>query len=235
MMEQGSERNERGAIPPRPATDSVLGARGAERVDTLPDGAFYSQPRIVAHIDDEAIARVTALYRHLLAPLGPAARVLDLMSSRYSHLPTDLPLAEVVGLGMNSDELAENPQLTSNVVHDLNADPTLPFDDQSFDAALNTVSVQYLQRPVAVFREVARTLRPGAPYAVVFSNRMFPTKAVRAWRERDDDGHIALVSRYFAEAGQYSEPPEVVVSPGRRFAWPFGAGDPIFAVIGRRA
>ena len=215
--------------------DELLDGRGRQRVDESADARFYAEPRMVAHIDAAAIAEVTALYRALLAPLGPAARVLDLMSSRYSHLPTDLPLAEVVGLGMNADELAANPQLTSAVVHDLNADPHLPCDDAGFDAALNTVSVQYLRQPVAVFREVARVLRPGAPYAVVFSNRMFPTKAVLAWRERDDAGHIALVQSYFTASGAY-DPPEVVVRAGTSGRWPWGAAsDPIYAVIARRA
>ena len=214
-------------------THEFLTAREREREDTSPDTRFYEQPRMVAHIDDEAIATVTQVYRDALAPLAPYGRALDLMSSRYSHLPDDLPLAEVVGLGMNADELAENPQLSSSVVHNLNEDPRLPFDDASFDAALNTVSVQYLLWPVAVFREVARILKPGAPYVVTFSNRMFPTKAIRAWRERDDAEHVALVSRYFAASGMYDEP-QVIARPGRRGVWFGNSSDPVYAIIGRR-
>ncbi|MEO7003524.1 MAG: methyltransferase domain-containing protein [Ktedonobacterales bacterium] len=210
-----------------------LDRRARAREDESSDDLFYSEPRMVAHIDDAAIAQVTAIYRALLTPLAPQGRVLDLMSSRYSHLPTDLPLAEVVGLGMNADELAENPHLTSSVVHNLNIDPRLPFDDESFDAVLNTVSVQYLTQPLAVFRDLARILKPGAPYAVIFSNRMFPTKAVLAWRERDDQGHIALVRDYFAASGLYGEP-EVIVHPGKQGFWFGGGADPIYAVIARR-
>jgi len=216
------------------STTGDLGGRQRAREDESPDSLFYTEPRMVAHIDATAIAQVTAIYRELLAPLSPHGRILDLMSSRYSHLPTDLPLAEVVGLGMNADELAENPQLTSSVVHDLNADPRLPFDDESFDAALNTVSVQYLTQPVAVFRDMARILKPGAPYAVVFSNRMFPTKAVLAWRMRDDQGHLALVRDYFAASGLYGEP-EVIARPSKPGIWFGGGSDPLYAVIARRA
>ncbi len=215
--------------------DEILGPHGRERADDGPDARFYDSPRMAAHIDAGAIAQTTALYRQLLASISPSGRALDLMSSRYSHLPQDLTLAEVVGLGMNADELAENPQLTSWVVHDLNTDPQLPFDDESFDAALNTVSVQYLQHPVTVFAEVARVLRPGAPYAVVFSNRCFPTKAIRAWRERDDEGHIALVRAYF-EATRLYESVEVIRHPGQPARWPWESGnDPLYAVNGRRA
>ncbi|MGH2515496.1 MAG: hypothetical protein ACRDHP_07555, partial [Ktedonobacterales bacterium] len=109
------------------AEDNLLGSHGREREDEAPDARFYAAPRMVAHIDDAAIHEVTAIYRTLLAPLSPHGRVLDLMSSRYSHLPTDVTLAEIVGLGMNADELAENPQLTSWTVHDLNQEPSLPF------------------------------------------------------------------------------------------------------------
>ncbi len=44
------------------------------------------------------------------------------------------------------------------------------------------VGVQYLQRPFAVFAEVRRVLKPGAPFIVSYSNRCFPTKAVAIWR-----------------------------------------------------
>ncbi|HEV8191219.1 MAG TPA: methyltransferase domain-containing protein [Ktedonobacterales bacterium] len=215
--------------------DELLGPHGHERSDDTPDAQVYETPRMVAHIDETAITETTAIYRQILAPIAPGGRVLDLMSSRYSHLPDDLPLAEVVGLGMNTDELAENPQLTSWVVHDLNVNPQLPFDDESFDAALNTVSVQYLQQPVAVFAAVARVLRPGAPHAVVFSHRCFPTKAIRAWLERNDEGHVALVSAYF-EATALFEPVEVIRHPGHPARWPWeSSSDPLYAVIGRRA
>lgn len=218
------------ALPPGEA----LSPHDRDRQDETPDAQFYADPRMVAHIDEQAIATVTALYRALLAPLAPTGRVLDLMSSRYSHLPTELALSEVVGLGMNADELAENPQLTSWTVHDLNQEPSLPFDDESFDAVINTVSVQYLLQPTAVFRDVARILRPGAPYVVVFSDRMFPTKAIRAWRERDDQGHIDLVTRYFVTCGAYDEPPEVIVRPGKPGSWFAPPSDPVYAVVGRK-
>lgn len=213
---------------------AVLGPHGHEREDESDDSEFYRMPRMVAHIDEEAIAEVTTLYRDVLAPYVPRGRVLDLMSSRFSHLPNDMRLAEVVGLGMNADELAENPHLSSWVIHSLNRDPRLPFDDQSFDAVINTVSVQYLQRPIRVFHDVARVLRPGGPHAVVFSNRMFPTKAIRAWTQRSDDAHIDLVRDYFAATQMYG-PPQVIVHRGRPARWPFPGSDPIYAVIAHRA
>ena len=84
--------------------------------------------RLVTHIDDGAIAAVGALYDEL----GIDGTVLDLMSSWVSHFRT--PPAHLTVLGMNHDELDANPAASERVVHDLNADPALPFADGAFDA-----------------------------------------------------------------------------------------------------
>lgn len=190
------------------------------RLDETPDELFYRQPRFVTHIDPGAIAAVTELYREFFPPGG---RVLDLMSSWISHLPPEVPYAEVVGLGMNRDELAANPRLSRYVVHNLNADPALPFADGSFDAAGIAVSIDYLTDPVAVLRGLRRTLTPGAPTVVSFSNRCFPTKAVMAWHQLDDAGRVGLVQRYLELAGFLR-----VTAYDRSPA----SGDPLFGVVG---
>lgn len=194
------------------------------RDDERDDDEFYTQPRLVQHIDDGAIAAATALYRELL-PVGGA--VLDLMSSWVSHLPADVDYSAVVGLGMNEAELRANPRLSSYVVQSLNRQQQLPFADASFDGAICTVSVQYLTHPVEVFREVGRVLRPGAPFAVTFSNRCFPTKAVAIWLHVDDAGHMQLVRRYFDDSGAFGA--ARLVEPLRR-RW----GDPLFGVVAPR-
>lgn len=188
-----------------------------DRADPSPDAGFYEPARLVTHIDDGAIAAVGALY----AELGLDGEVLDLMSSWISHFAT--PPRRLVGLGMNGSELQANPMLAEHVVHDLNADPTLPFADASFDDATCCVSVDYLVEPVAVFREVARVLRPGGRFVVTFSNRCFPTKAIRGWLTTGDETHVRIVAAYFTEAGGFGE-----VWGGLRT--PPGPGDPLYAV-----
>lgn len=173
------------------------------RVDPTEDARFYATPRLVTHIDDGAIAAITDLLRELIPP---DATILDLMSSWKSHLPPEIAPRRVVGLGMNAVELAANEQLDEWLVRDLNADPTLPFAADTFDVAIITVSIQYVVRPVTLFREIGRVLKPGAALVIIFSNRLFPTKAVRVWQEQDDEGHGALVMAYFALAGGYDEP-----------------------------
>lgn len=190
--------------------------------DAGDDREFYAPARLVTHIDEPAVAALTGLYAELL-PEGGA--ILDLMSSWVSHLP-DAPYAEVVGHGMNMEELDANRRLTRRFVQDLNRDPKLPLDDDSLDAALCCVGVQYLQHPVAVFAEVARALRPAAPFAVSFSNRCFPTKAVAIWRALDTGGHAKLVSLYLERAG-FASAETRILADGR-------SSDPLVAVIGRK-
>ena len=185
-----------------------------------PDADFYGFPRFVTHIDDAAIAAVTGLYREILPPGG---RILDLMSSWVSHLPDDETYATVVGHGMNADELAANPRLARWFVQDLNANPLLPEPDGAFDGACLCVSVQYLQQPVDVFRDVRRILTKGAPFAVSFSNRCFPTKAVAIWRSYSGPDQQRLVAAYMKAAG--------FASVSERASVPAG-GDPLWAVIG---
>src|ERR1700689_4060869 len=191
-----------------------------DKADPSPDAEFYSFPRFVTHIDDEAIAAVTRVYRDLL-PAGGA--VLDLMSSWVSHLPEDVAYASVVGHGMNAQELAANPRLSRWFVQDLNLEPTLPLDDGSFDGACLCVSVQYLQRPVDVFRDVARVLQPGSPFVVSFSNRCFPTKAVSIWHAMSGPDKQRLVGAYMQAAG-FTKIADHTSVPDQ--------GDPIWIVIG---
>lgn len=182
-----------------------------ERQDEDDDARFYAEPRLVTHIDDEAIAALSRFYATLIRP---RSAVLDLMCSWISHLPAGLEFERVAGLGLNEAELAENPMLDERIVQDLNRNPVLPFDDASFDAAVVPVSVQYLVRPVEVFAEVGRTLKPGAPFAVAYSNRMFPTKAVAIWRSLGHRERAELAGLYFRLSGRFGPPRAVDISPG---------------------
>lgn len=166
------------------------------------DSAFYSRPRFTHHLDYRAREAVRALYgRHLTDGM----KVLDLMSSWQSHVPETVHFHRLAGVGLNLEELQRNRLLSDHLVHDLNEDPHLPFADASFDAALCTVSVEYLTDPIALFNEVARILRPGGTFLVTFSNRWFPPKVVKVWKELHEFERIGLVIDYFLSTGQYMD------------------------------
>ena len=199
---------------------TVLSDRDRRKRDDRPDETFYKEPRFVTHADDAFLDRLTALYDGLL---DPGDSVLDAMSSWVSHLP---PTAfdRVVGHGLNEAELAANDRLDEFVVRDLNAEPTLPFADGAFDAVCCALSVQYLQYPGPVFAEIARVLTPGGVAVVSFSNRLFPTKAVRAWRAASMDERADLVERYL-NAGGLAVEDRIAERPGT---------DPFHALVGRK-
>jgi hypothetical protein len=194
------------------------------KIDAEEDDLFYEPPRLVCHIDEGAVAALTEFYRVAL-PAGGV--LLDLMSSWVSHLPPEIDYAEVIGHGMNATELAANPRLTRWFKQNLNRETGLPLADASIDAAMVCVSIQYLQQPVAVLRDVARVLRPRAPLVISFSNRCFWTKAVAIWRALDDSGHARLVERYLRHAGFER------IETHQLAEWVEDVSDPMTAVVGR--
>ena len=250
------------------------------RQDESDDSLFYLYPRLVVHIDEQAIAVIGELFEEVFSAFaldngadasadtgdrpavpGKVPVILDLMSSWRSHWPSSRPAhhggliadggrqgdpsntesekysedrpAELgktmVGLGLNGVEMGENPDLGEYVVHDVNKDPRLPFDDGRFDGVVITVSIQYLTRPVEVFRDVNRVLKPGGIFLVIFSNRMFATKAVRAWMVRNDEQRKRLVAAYFLCAGNYQDIRVSCRNPDRG---PYD--DPVYVVMARK-
>ena len=193
-----------------------------DRADEAADPWFYEVPRLVTHIDDGAIAAVGALY----AELGVEGDVLDLMSSWVSHLTS--PPRRLTVLGMNRHELEANATAAERIVHDLNADPRLPLDDESIDDVVCCVSVDYLTRPVEVFRDVARVLRPGGRFVCTFSNRVFPTKAIRGWLMTDEHDRPQIVAEYFRRSLVFEPATVALRTPTRH------VGDPLWGVWAAR-
>jgi len=221
----------------RTGRSNVYGPEHFARDDESDDRAFYARDRFVNHMDSVALATVERILASLVVEERPA--ILDLMAGWNSHIPEGLEPAEVVGLGLNRNELVKNPALTEHVIHDVNREPRLPFADGRFDTVLNTVSVDYMTRPVEVFREVARVLKPGGMFLVIFSNRMFPQKAVRIWRQSSETERVLLVQDFFRAAGGFEET-SLFVSKGRprprddKYADRGIPSDPVYAVYADR-
>jgi SAM-dependent methyltransferase len=193
------------------------------REDESDDSLFYAEPRFEKHIDEQTIDAITDLYRQYLVP---DSNVLDLMSSWISHLPEEMVFQKVCGLGMNLEELRRNPRLHDFVVQDLNLDPVLPYPESSFDAVLIAVSVQYLTKPVEVFKSIGRVLKPGGYCIVSTSHRLFPTKAIRAFMVLPATQRCALVASYFNYTGLFESPLVLDKSPE--------AADPLWVVLARK-
>ncbi len=195
------------------------------RDDETDDGDFYAFDRFVTHIDDGAIEAVGALYEQLGLCGSASGPVLDICSSWISHFPTKPE--RLVVTGMNANELAANEMADEWVVKDLNVDPSLPFDDDEFTGVTCAVSVDYLTRPLDVFAEVVRVLRPGGVFVCTFSNRCFPTKAIRGWLANSDHARVQLVGRYFELTDGFDAP----IGEHRNHG---AFGDPLYGVWARR-
>ena len=218
------------------------------RMDESDDKIFYDTPRLCYHIDDAAVAALTQFYKE---NFKDGEDVLDICSSWVSHYPKEWKGGNVVGLGMNDYELSKNPQLSSYVVKDLNEDPKFPFDDNSFDKVTCVVSVDYLNKPLEVFKEIGRVLRPGGECIISMSNRWyvvinsvggrinkfvyshshvfsFPTKAFQIWLQTNDLEHIFITGSFFHFSGMFDPPSCLDCSPNP------GRSDPLFIVKGKR-
>lgn len=204
------------------------------KLDESSDDYFYGVPRFVTHVDEGFIQRLTDLYGEYLRP---GMRILDMMSSWVSHLPEEMQFDHVEGHGMNAEELARNPRLDHYFVQNLNHKQLLPLPDTSFDAVLNTVSVQYLQYPEAVFAEIYRILKPEGIAIVSFSNRMFFQKAIQIWRDASEPKRVQLVQSYFANIPGFADIQAIAETSSlpsilRMMGVP--GGDPFYAVIAKR-
>lgn len=207
------------------------------RLDDSNDKHFYETDRFVSHLDSVALSTVEHIISSLITEKDPV--ILDLMAGWDSHIPRDLKASEIVGLGLNKNELEKNDRLARYVIHDLNSDPCLPFPHDTFDAVINTVSVDYMTQPAAVFEEVGRILKPGGLFLVIFSNRMFPQKAVKVWQDSDESERVILVNEFFALSGSFNETSRFV-SKGKprpkndKYAGQTPVSDPVYAVYAEK-
>ncbi|MCA9887138.1 MAG: methyltransferase domain-containing protein [Anaerolineae bacterium] len=201
--------------------EDILPESYFKRLDDSSDHDFYSEPRKVVHIDGAAIA---ALQKYYAKHIPPHGIYLDMMSSWRSHIPPEMDPVSVVGLGMNTEEMDDNPQLDEYIVHDLNVTPMLPYPDNRYDAVLCAVSVQYLKHPVDVFKDVYRVLKPGGIFIVSFSNRYFPTKTISVFLNSSENELLDLVQQYFVLAGRFINIRHATYTPE--------AGDPLYIVSG---
>merc|ERR1711871_280520 len=200
--------------------------RDFSRQDESVDGNFYAQERLVYHIDDHAVAALTKYYK---GNIEDGSNILDVCSSWVSHYPDDSKYNKVVGLGMNKYELERNKQLTEFTVKDLNQDPVLPYESNSFDVVTCVVSIDYLNKPLQVVSEMNRVLKPGGKVIISQSNRCFPTKAIQLWLETNDLQHIFIIGSYFHYAGNFKPAEAMDISPNP------GRSDPMYIITAEKS
>lgn len=174
-----------------------------QRYDEDDDGVFYQQPRLVTHIDDPSIARLTQYYGTVLPKKGT---IMDMCTSWKSFYPFETKSAvqkkelEVFGVGLNAEEMKLNGVFKEWRVLDLNKPP---YDvragwegkgkDMKFDAVTCVVSIDYLNKPLEICRSLLDATNEGGTVHLVISNRCFPNKVVRRWMMLEERGRLELV------------------------------------------
>ena len=192
--------------------------------------AFYFLPKFVHHASPGCRTQLTHFYSTILPPPSTGA-TLDLCSSFTSHYPPGYKASKSVALGLNPLELLFNPSKTSFNVHDLNADPTLPYPSSTFDVCTLALSVDYLTSPLSVFTEIHRVLKPSGLACISFTNRCFPTKVVPIWTNPfTPENHARIVGEYFHHSAEWEE---VGVRDLSEEGWE-GQKNPMVAVLARK-
>jgi SAM-dependent methyltransferase len=169
----------------------------------------------------------------------PEPSILDLMAGADSYIPDSVRPAQLIGLGLDERLLRQNDRLDRYVLLDLNKQAALPFESNVFDVVLNTISVDYITKPVEIFGEVARVLKPGGLFVVTFTNRVFPEKAVQVWRGADETTRQLLVEEYFRSSADFG-PIKVFSSRGKprpsddRYAGLGIPSDPVWIVYAEK-
>lgn len=184
---------------PSGATDFFQGMAFLRKIET-DDPVFYDAIETRPVVDQVAVEQLRQFYSH---NLSDDMDILDLMSGPDSYLPRELQSVNVTGLGLKETDLQANSALNQSLIHDLNQNPQLPFEDEQFDAVICAFSVEYMTQPIAVFQQVARILKPGGTFLVAFSDRYFEKKVITLWDDVHKFERIGLVLEYFRQSQQF--------------------------------
>ena len=206
------------------------------RRDNQPDKKFYSIPRLVHHLDSHARSIVRGIHDNYLKKGGA---ILDLMASWDSHLSSALDSSQLTLLGMNPEELKANPIADDHIIQDINENPILPFKEKSFDSIICTSSVEYLIKPIEIFNEIARVLKPGGICVMTFSNRWFPPKVVLIWEELYEFERLGLVVDCFLKTQSFGKITTVSYRgwprpPDDKYYNSYPFSDPVYGVIAEK-
>ena len=206
----------------------VLNPYQRKKLDQSNDEDFYSDPKFVYHLDTNFRTYLSNLYKK---EIKDNSTVLDLMSSWDSYLPLEKKYKQVIGHGLNKDELEKNKILNSYWIQNFNLNQKIPLDDQSVDYCLMVAAWQYLQYPETLTTEIARALSDGGKILVSFSNRAFWHKTPNIWTTSTEEERLKYVRKVLITNG-FKEPR--IIKKFNEISFnllPFLKNDPFYCLI----
>ena len=206
----------------------VLNTYQRQKLDETNDENFYSDPKFVYHLDANFRKYLSSIYKN---EIKNNSTVLDLMSSWDSYLPKGKNYKQVIGHGLNKDELKENKILNSFWVQNFNLDQKIPLDNSTTDYCLMVAAWQYLQYPEALTKEISRILSDEGKILVSFSNRAFWHKAPNIWTTSTEEERVKYVRKVLVSNG-FKEPRIIKKFLDQSFnLFPFFKNDPFYCLI----
>ena len=206
----------------------VLSNYQRQKLDESNDENFYSNPKFVYHLDANFRNYLSSVYKN---EIKDNSIVLDLMSSWDSYLPLENKYKQVIGHGLNRDELEKNKILDSFWNQNFNLNQKIPLDNCSIDYCLMVAAFQYLQYPEALIRDIARILSNEGKIIISFSNRAFWHKAPNIWTTSTEEERLKYVRKVLISNG-FEEPRIIRKFNDISFNFlPFLKSDPFYCLI----
>ena len=206
----------------------VLSNYQRQKLDESNDEDFYSNPKFVYHLDANFRTYLSSIYKR---EIKENSKVIDLMSSWDSYLPLEKKYKQVIGHGLNKDELEKNKILDSFWNQNFNLNQKIPLENCSIDYCLMVAAFQYLQYPEALTRDIARILSDKGKIIISFSNRAFWHKAPNIWTSSSEEERLKYVRKVLISNG-FEEPRIIRKFNDTSFNFlPFLKNDPFYCLI----
>ena len=206
----------------------ILKNSDRQKIDESDDSIFYSNPRFVYHLDGNFRQYLTYIYKQ---EIDNDKKVLDLMSSWDSYLPKDKTYKEVIGHGLNEEELNKNKALNRYWIQNFNKNQKIPIKSKSIDYCLMVAAWQYLQYPELMSEEIARILNEEGKLIVSFTNRAFWTKAPNIWTNSNEEERVNYVIKVLSSNGFNNIKCIKEFNSNKNSFLPFLNIDPFYCVI----